>query len=62
MIRRIFELLMLVVFTSCGTSTGPNKDNKAPTNLIAYNTINDQIQLTWQDNNGLRGKGRLELL
>ena len=47
--RNILALLLVIILLiSCGTTTAPIND--APTNLIAFNTINDQIQLEWQDN------------
>jgi endonuclease/exonuclease/phosphatase family metal-dependent hydrolase len=49
-IKFFLSFIVLVVIASCGTSTGPEVEKDAPTNLIAYNTIDDQIQLEWQDN------------
>ncbi len=41
-------MLLAILLTFCGETIAPIND--APTNLIAFNTINDQIQLEWQDN------------
>ncbi|OPX26642.1 MAG: hypothetical protein B1H06_05405 [Candidatus Cloacimonas sp. 4484_143] len=50
MIKNIVGIVLFVILTSCGTSTGPSEIKEAPTNLVAFTTINDQIQLAWQDN------------
>ena len=50
MLKNIVGILLFVFLISCGTSTGPNEIKDAPTNLVAFTTVDDQIQLVWQDN------------
>lgn len=46
-------LLIVILLISCGTTTGPAANKDAPTNLIAFSTVNDQIQLEWEDNSNV---------
>jgi endonuclease/exonuclease/phosphatase family metal-dependent hydrolase len=45
-------MLVGFILISCGTSTEPKVDNNAPSDLVVYSNILDQVQLEWQDNSG----------
>jgi len=48
--KNFIIIAVLLILISCGVSTSIKEHNLAPTDLTAFSTINNQIQLGWEDN------------
>lgn len=47
--KYVLIILAVMILISCGTSTAPENENEAPANLTAFTTMDNYIQLNWED-------------